>query len=89
MQAAAPESPAAFGLYRLDETELTVSEIVAPALTTAAWADGATPVGSLVSDSTAQPLNLQPAGDGRYIYTRDDERRRTDAVPGAASDRHG
>ena len=71
VEAAAPESPAAFGLYRLDETELTVSEIVAPAPTTAAWADGATPVGSLDSGSTGKPLNFQSAGDGRYIYTRD------------------
>jgi len=70
VQAAAPETPAAFGLFRLDETELTVSEIVAPALTSAAWADGATPAGSLVSDSTAQPLYLLSAGGGRYAYTR-------------------
>jgi hypothetical protein len=71
VQAAAPEAPAAFGLYRLDETELTVSEIVAPAPTTAAWADGATPVGSLVSNSIGQPLNFQSAGDGRYFYARE------------------
>ena len=32
VQAAWPDAPAAFGLFRLDETELTVSEIVAPAL---------------------------------------------------------
>ena len=46
-QAAWPEAPAAFGLYWLHETELTVSEIVAPVVTSAAWAEGATPVGSL------------------------------------------
>jgi hypothetical protein len=70
VQAASPEAPDAFGLFRLDENELIASEIVAPALATAAWADGATPAGSLVSGSTGQPLYLQPAGNGRYTYTR-------------------
>jgi len=70
VQAASPEAPTAFGLYRLDETELTASEIVAPALATAAWADGATPAGSLASNSIAEPLYLLSAGDGRYVYTR-------------------
>jgi hypothetical protein len=70
VQGAWPDSPAAFGLYRLDETELTVSDVVAPALAPSAWADGVTPAGTLVSDSLALPLWLMFAGDGRYIYPR-------------------
>jgi len=70
VQAAWPEAPAAFGLYRLDETALTASEVLAPVMASAAWATGATPVGSLQSDSTALPLYFLTAGSGRYVYTR-------------------
>lgn len=70
VQAAWPTEPAALGLHLLDETTLASSEILAPALTSAAWAEGATPSGSLVSPSTARPLSLQWAGVSRFAYTR-------------------
>jgi hypothetical protein len=70
VQAARPDEPAAFGLYLVDENELTASEVVPATLAPAAWAEGATPSGSLASASLAEPTYFFSAGNGRYVYPR-------------------
>jgi len=49
--AARPTQPDAFGIYSIDLTTFAVTELVPPLLATGAWADGATPAGSLESAS--------------------------------------
>ena len=48
-----PAQPDALGLYAIDLTSFAVTELVSPTLQGGAWADGATPAGSL--DSAACP----------------------------------
>jgi hypothetical protein len=67
-----PDAPGKLGLYDIDDHTHAVSELVPPALAAATWAEGATPVGPLASDSVTDPVTpflITQLGD-RIFYER-------------------
>jgi hypothetical protein len=72
--AARPAQPDAFGIYSIDLTTFVVTELIPPALTSGAWADGATPAGGVESASIfldkSQLLNGVLLLGDRFAYWR-------------------
>ena len=62
MIASPPAQPDALGLYTIDLASFAVTELVPPTLQGGAWADGATPVGSLDSGSVFPNPNEYGSG---------------------------
>lgn len=68
-----PAQPDALGIYAIDLTSFAVTELVPPALQAGAWADGATPAGSLGSAGLSDLPDLEMLGDHfRYWRVMDD-----------------
>jgi len=66
-----PDQPDALGIYAIDLTTFAVTELVAPVLAGAAWADGATPVGVLDSSSLdSKSLDAPLALGDHFLYSR-------------------
>jgi hypothetical protein len=68
--AAQPATPDQLGIDTIDVTTLAVTVDVPPVPASVAWATGATPTGSLQSNSLGRYPGAGYASGGRYVYPR-------------------